>query len=114
MPIDVPQFAIAAHPIFGRELPKSRVGRHPCPSGTRPGFTAIVAGRCDARADGETQVRFRVGDIRDDIGLDHTDDAISICEVLETQKFAREARVELLNKSGPKQGLDTVYRFRVL
>ena len=67
-----------------------------------------------ARADGETQVRFRVGDIRDDIGLNHADDAISICEVLETQKFAREARVELLNKIGPQEGLDTVYRFRVL
>ena len=67
-----------------------------------------------AREDGETQVRFRVGDIRDDIGLDYADAALDICQVLDTQKFAREARVEFLNKSGPATGLDTVYRFRVL
>lgn len=67
-----------------------------------------------AREEGETQVRFRVGDIRDDIGLDYADAAIDICDVLETQKFAREAWVELLGKRGPKQGLETVYRFRVL
>ena len=67
-----------------------------------------------ARADGEAQVRFRVGDIRDDIGLDFDNATIDICSVLETQKFAREARVELLNKIGPVSGLDTVYRFRVL
>lgn len=67
-----------------------------------------------AREDGETQVRFRVGDIRDDIGLDYADAAIDICSVLETQKFAREARVEPLGKRGPVAGLDTVYRFRVL
>lgn len=67
-----------------------------------------------AREEGEAQVRFRVGDIRDDIGLDHADDAISICAVLETQKFAREAHVEFLSKSGPQEGLNTVYRFRVL
>ena len=67
-----------------------------------------------AREDGETQVRFRVGDIRDDIGLDYADAAIDICSVLETQKFAREARVEFLGKRGPVTGLGTVYRFRVL
>ena len=67
-----------------------------------------------ARANGEPQVRFRVGGIRDDIGLDYADAAIDICSVLETQKFAREAHVELLNKIGPVTGLDTVYRFRVL
>lgn len=67
-----------------------------------------------AREDGEAQVRFRVGDIRDDIGLNFDSAALDICNVLETQKFAREARVEFLNKIGPQEGLDTVYRFRVL
>lgn len=67
-----------------------------------------------ARADGASELRFRVGDIRDDIGLDYDAAAIDICSVLETQKFAREARVEYLGKSGPVSGLDTVYRFRVL
>ena len=67
-----------------------------------------------AREDGEAELRFRVGDIRDDIGLDHADDAISICQVLDTQKFRDEAQVEFLGKSGPQEGLDTVYRFRVL
>ena len=67
-----------------------------------------------ARADGASELRFRVGDIRDDIGLDYYDAAIDICQVLETQKFAREARVEPLGKNGPVSGLDTVCRFRVL
>lgn len=67
-----------------------------------------------ARADGEAQVRFRVGDIRDDIGLDFDNAALDICTVLETQKFQDQAHVELLNKIGPVSGLDTVYRFRVL
>ncbi len=67
-----------------------------------------------AREEGETQVRFRVGDVRDDIGLDYADAALDICQVLDTQKFREQARVELLGKSGPVTGLDTVYRFRVL
>ncbi len=67
-----------------------------------------------AREDGETQVRFRVGDIRNGLGMDHYDDAITICQVLDTQKFREQARVEFLGKSGPQQGWDTVYRFRVL
>ena len=67
-----------------------------------------------AREDGETELRFRVGDIRDDLGLDFANAAYDICQVLETQKFREQARVELLNKIGPVSGLDTVYRFRVL
>ena len=67
-----------------------------------------------AREEGETELRFRVGDIRDDLGLDFDNAALDICSVLETQKFAREAWVEPLGKSGPVTGLDTVYRFRVL
>lgn len=67
-----------------------------------------------AREEGETQVRFRVGDIRDDIGLDYAAAAIDICQVLDTYKFREQARVEFLGKSGPATGLDTVYRFRVL
>ena len=67
-----------------------------------------------ARKDGETQVRFRVGDIRDDLGLDFDNAALDICQVLDTYKFREQARVEFLGKSGPKQGLETVYRFRVL
>lgn len=67
-----------------------------------------------AREDGETELRFRVGDIRDDIGLDYDAAALDICQVLETQKFREQARVELLNKIGPVAGLETVYRFRVL
>ena len=55
-----------------------------------------------------------MGSIRDALGLDFDSAAYDICMVLETQKFAREARVEYLGKRGPKQGLETVYRFRVL
>ena len=55
-----------------------------------------------------------MGSIRDALGLDYAATALDICMVLETQKFAREARVEYLGKSGPATGLETVYRFRVL
>ena len=67
-----------------------------------------------ARADGASELRFRVGDIRDDIGLDYADAALDICQVLDTQKFREQARVEYLGKIGPVTGLDTVYRFRIL
>ena len=67
-----------------------------------------------AREAGEARVRFRVRDIRDDLGLDFYNVAYDICKVLETQKFREQARVEFLSKSGPATGLDTVYRFRVL
>ena len=66
-----------------------------------------------AREDGETELRFRVGDIRDTLGLDYADAAIDICQVLDTYKFREQARVEFLGKSGPQEGLDTVYRFLV-
>lgn len=67
-----------------------------------------------AREDGDPELSIHVGSIRDALGLDFDNAAYDICMVLETQKFAREARVELLNKIGPVTGLDTVYRFRVL
>lgn len=67
-----------------------------------------------AREDGDPELHIHVGSIRDALGLDFDSAAYDICMVLETQKFAREARVERLGKSGPKQGLKTVYRFRVL
>lgn len=67
-----------------------------------------------AREDGDPELRIHVGSIRDALGLDFSNAALDICNVLETQKFAQEARVDLLGKSGPAAGLETVYRFRVL
>ena len=67
-----------------------------------------------ARQDGDPELSIHVGSIRDALGLDYAAAALDICNVLETQKFAREARVEYLGRSGPATGLETVYRFRVL
>ena len=46
--------------------------------------------------------------------LEYSDAIIDICQVLETQKFQREARVTFLNRTGPSQGVDTVYWFTLL
>lgn len=66
-----------------------------------------------AREEGEAQVRFCVGDIRNDLCLNYADAALDICQVLDTRKFWEQADVNLLSKRGPVAGLDTVYRFLV-
>ena len=68
----------------------------------------------DARSNGEKEIVIRVGDIRDALGLNYSDAAIDICQVLETQRFQRENGVLFDSKSGPKQGVGTDYMFRIL
>lgn len=68
----------------------------------------------NARVAGKTETVFRAGDVRDTIGLSYSDAIIDICQVIETKKFQNEAGVELLAKSGPKQGINTDYRFSVV
>ena len=78
------------------------IGRHLC---------QIVEG---ARSLGIPGVGIRAGNVRDATVLEYPDAIIDICQVLETQKFRREARVKFLNKTGPSQGVDTVYWFALL
>ena len=68
----------------------------------------------NARANGEGLIVFRVGDIRDALGLNYSDAAIDICQVMETQRFQGENGVSLVSKTGPKQGVNTEYTFRIL
>ena len=67
-----------------------------------------------ARSEGEARFNIRVGDVRDELGLDYSDAAIDICQVLETGIFRDQARVEFIGKSGPRQGVNTTYRLRIL
>ena len=66
-----------------------------------------------ARRAGETHINIRVRDVRDDIGAHDSNAAMDICEVLETLKFRNNTRAVIVNKTGPKQGLDTVYSFQL-
>ncbi len=68
----------------------------------------------NARAAGKSEIVFQAGDIRDALRLSYSDAIIDICQVIETSKFQMESGVELLAKSGPKQGINTVYRFNVV
>ena len=68
----------------------------------------------EARDAGEDTVSIRVGDVRDALDLRYSDAAIDICQALDTRKFRVNGRVEFIRKTGPKQGMSTVYRFRVL
>ena len=63
---------------------------------------------------GRTSVSIRAGDIRDTIKLNYPDAIIDICQVLDTEVFKKEAGVTFLKKTGPNQGVDTVYEFDLL
>ena len=67
----------------------------------------------NARANDEGVIVFRVGDIRDALGLRYDAVSIDICQVMETQKFSRENGVALVSKTGSKQGVNTKYTFRI-
>ena len=67
-----------------------------------------------ARSLGIIGVGIRAGNVRDAMVLEYSDAITDICQVLETQKFQREAQVTFLNKTGPSQGVDTVYWFTLL
>ena len=67
-----------------------------------------------ARLRGDTTVAIRVGDIRDDLTLRYGNAAIDICQVLDTDILKDEARVEYTRKTGPNQGVSTVYHFHIL
>lgn len=66
-----------------------------------------------ARQAGKTTVTIEVSAVRENLGLRHSDAALDICQVLETEKFQKEAAATALGKKGPRQGVSTVYRFSI-
>ena len=63
----------------------------------------------DARAEGETGITVRAGDIRESLEPDYGHAVIAICQVLGTRKSQGEAGVELVARRGPSHGLDSVF-----
>ena len=68
----------------------------------------------DARAAGETGITVRAGDVREALELDYRNAVIEICQVLGTRKLQGEARMELVARRGPSQGLNSVFEFRLV
>ena len=64
-----------------------------------------------ARAAGREDVRIRLGDIRQKMGL--TNPLQSVRSALGTKLFQDEAGVELLAPIGPRAGADTYCHFRI-
>ena len=72
----------------------------------------LVQAARDAR---EKTVSIRVGDVQDALDLDRRNAAIDIRQVLEcNSKFLTNSRVRFIRKVRPNQGMDTVYRFKLL
>lgn len=67
----------------------------------------------EARSAGETSITLRVGDIHDALYMSGSNRVGDICQVLCTDLFKEEARVEFLSKLGPNQGMSTEYRFSI-
>ncbi len=68
-----------------------------------------------ARRRGEQIMEVRLGDVRDEMGLDSVK-ATDVGFALDTQKFEELANVKLLEISGPrsKTAPNNIYRFRIL
>ena len=64
-----------------------------------------------ARRSGKLHVVVSASDIHADLKL--KDRFPAICSALDTQKFAREFRVELSSRSGPRQGSTVKWHFTV-
>ena len=64
-----------------------------------------------ARATGHEEVRIRLGDIRQKMGL--TNPLQSVRSALSTKVFRDEAGVELLAPIDPRAGADTYCHFRI-
>lgn len=67
----------------------------------------------EARSKGETSITLRIGDIHDALYAAGSSRTLDICQVLDTDLFKEEARVEFLSKLGPNQGMNTEYRFSI-
>ena len=65
-----------------------------------------------ARAAGFEEVQIRLGDIHQKMRLPNPLQAVR--SALGTKLFQKEARVELLTPIGPRDGADTIIRYRIL
>ena len=85
------------------------------PGGDAARIRAYAVGLvADARAAGESGITVRAGDVREALELDYRKALINICQVLGTRKLQGEAGVELVARRGPRQGLNSVFEFRLL
>ncbi len=67
-----------------------------------------------ARSREEPRISVAAGEIRNAMGLNHSNAIIDICQVLKTQVFHEEAQLEFLCKAGPEEGASTVFLFNIL
>ena len=96
-------------------LPPVRGVKRDMPRGDAARIRAYAVGLvADARAAGESGVTVRAGDVREALELDYRKALINICQVLGTRKLQGEAGVELVARRGPRQGLNSVFEFRLV
>ena len=65
-----------------------------------------------ARVAGEREVEVRAGDVHDDMGLSNRVPAV--CDALGTEIFLDTARLRLLARMGPGQGMNAMFRYAIL
>ena len=65
-----------------------------------------------ARVAGEREVEIRAGDVHDGMGLANRVPAV--CGALGTEIFLDMARLRLLERRGPEQGMNAVFRYETL
>ena len=65
-----------------------------------------------ARRAGQSHVVVAADDIHADLKLENRFPAV--CSALDAQRFARQFRVELSRRSGPRQGSTVKWRFNIL
>ena len=65
-----------------------------------------------ARRKGRSVVAVRAGDIHKEMEL--RDRMPAVCGALDARKFSECANLYLLNRSGPPQGANVVFTFRIL
>ena len=96
-------------------LPPVRGVKRDMPRGDAARIRAYAVGLvADARAAGESGITVRAGDIREALELDYRKALINKCQVLGTRKLEGEAGVELVARRGPRQGLNSVFDFRLV
>lgn len=64
-----------------------------------------------AEAQGLREIEIRAGDVHKEIGL--TNRMPAVCSVLDGKLFREQNRLELVSRSGPPQGTNAVFRFRL-
>ena len=65
-----------------------------------------------ARVNGRKEITIRAGDVHTDLGF--VSRMPAVCGALDTRKFQEEFGVELVERTGPHQGANVYFRFRIL